>query len=48
MPKEKNMFVSLLTEYIIDKFNQNKVDLKSEKKDPQGKIGIKLRIKYIK
>tara|TARA_Y100001960_G_scaffold28316_1_gene24774 strand:+ start:856 stop:975 length:120 start_codon:yes stop_codon:yes gene_type:complete len=36
------MLVSLLTEYIIDKFNQNIVDLKSAKKDPLGNNGKKL------
>ena len=42
------MLVSLLTEYIIDKFNQNIVDLKSAKNEPLGNNGIKLITKYIK
>ena len=34
--------------YIIDRFIQKNVELKSAKKDPPGKIGKKLIIKYIK
>ena len=42
------IFVLELQAYIIDKFNQKSVELKSPKKDPLGKIGKKLIIKYIR
>ena len=42
------IFVLELQAYIIDKFNQKNVELKSAKKDPLGKTGKKLIIKYIK
>ena len=42
------MFVFGLQAYINDKFIQNKVELKSPKKEPLGNIGIKLSTKYIK
>ena len=40
-----NMFVFGLQAYINDKFIQNKVELKSPKKEPLGKIGKKFIIK---
>ena len=42
------MFVFGLQAYISDKFIQNRVELKSLKKEPLGNIGIKLSTKYIK